>query len=309
MRHQAPSRILRTLTVALCLAMHGAASAQGQPRVAVFLSEYGRPHIEVLETLRAELVKEADVVASNDQEPVPANTTVAVAIGLRACDILSRNSANIPVLCSLVPRAGFETITTAVTTRERPKISALYMDIPARRQLAFLHQILPERRRIALLASHASAAEAAHVSTVARELGMSAAWVAVAQDSEIHPALQHLLPDADVLLALPDPSVYNSRTIQNILLTAYRYKVPLVGFSPAYAKAGALLALHTTPAQIGRQTAEMLRPVLGGRGLPQAQYPRFSDVSLNSYVAQSLGINLKDETMLKERLRQLERQP
>jgi hypothetical protein len=45
--------------------------------------------------------------------------------------------------------------------------------------------------------------------------------------------------------------VFNSQTAGSILTAAYRRQVPLTGFSPAYVKAGALLALYSTPAQVG----------------------------------------------------------
>jgi ABC-type uncharacterized transport system substrate-binding protein len=126
-------------------------------------------------------------------------------------------------------------------------------------------------------------------------------------ESEIYPALQRLLPEADILLALPDPAVYNSRTIQDILLTTYRFRVPMVGFSPAYAKAGALLAMYATPSHIGSQAADIARTVLAGHGLSAPQYARDMDIASNLHVARSLGISLEPEAVSRDRLRQLEK--
>jgi ABC-type uncharacterized transport system substrate-binding protein len=119
-------------------------------------------------------------------------------------------------------------------------------------------------------------------------------------------ALQSVLPDVGVLLALPDPSVFNSQTAANILTAAYRRQVPLVGFSPAYVKAGALLALYSTPAQVGARGGEVLRQALAGKVLPSPQWPREFVVAVNQDVARSLGFAL-DEARIGEQLRQKDR--
>jgi hypothetical protein len=60
----------------------------------------------------------------------------------------------------------------------------------------------------------------------------------------------------DALLAVPDPLVFNSQTAANILAAAYRRRIPLIGFSPAYTRAGALVSLYSTPDQIGFAAAK-----------------------------------------------------
>lgn len=44
----------------------------------------------------------------------------------------------------------------------------------------------------------------------------------------------------------------------------------MVAFSPAYARAGAVLSLHVTPTQAGVQAAALVLDVLRGRPLPGA---------------------------------------
>jgi len=96
--------------------------------------------------------------------------------------------------------------------------------------------------------------------------------------------------------------VFNSYSIQNVLLTAYRQHSPVVGFSAAYIRAGAILGLYSTPAQIGRQTAEMARAVLAGAAVPPPQSPRYFEIGSNPQVARSLGIALEEPEALRARL-------
>ena len=118
-----------------------------------------------------------------------------------------------------------------------------------------------------------------------------------------------LLADPAVLVAVPDATLFNNRTISNILLTAYHQRSPVIGFSPAYVKAGALFALYSTPAQIGQQAGEAARAGLASGSLPPPAAPRHFRVGTNHYVARSLGINLEDAAVLQERLERSEGLP
>ena len=126
------------------------------------------------------------------------------------------------------------------------------------------------------------------------------------EESELYPTLQRVLAEPAVLVAVPDATLFNNRTISNILLTAYHLRSPVIGFSPAYVKAGALFALYSTPAQIGQQAGETARAGLASGSLPPPAAPRHFRVGINRYVARSMGINLDDAATLQERLERSE---
>jgi ABC-type uncharacterized transport system substrate-binding protein len=117
--------------------------------------------------------------------------------------------------------------------------------------------------------------------------------------------LQQLLDTSLVLLALPDPQVFNSGNLQNILLSTLRAGIPVVSFSPAYVKAGALIAIYSKPAQVGRQAAQLALPVLQGKELPPPQYPREFWIDVNMPLARSMNLDI-DAQALTERLKRLE---
>jgi len=105
-----------------------------------------------------------------------------------------------------------------------------------------------------------------------------------------------------VLLALPDAAIYNTSTIRNILLATYRNKVPLVGFSPGYVKAGALCAVYSTPAQIAAQSLAIIQDYAETRTLPAAHYAKEFEVSVNEQVARSLGLNIRSASQLRSEM-------
>jgi ABC-type uncharacterized transport system substrate-binding protein len=184
-------------------------------------------------------------------------------------------------------------------------VSAVFLDQPPARQLDLIRLALPDARSVGILVSGQSKGYVSALEAAARERGLQLVSSVMEKDG-LYPALQSLLPDIDVLLALPDPVVFSSETAGSILTAAYRRQVPLAGFSSAYGKAGALLALYSTPTQVGTRGGELLRQVLAGRPLPQPQSPREFTLEVNQNVARSLGLVL-DEARLGEQLRQKDR--
>jgi len=117
-----------------------------------------------------------------------------------------------------------------------------------------------------------------------------------------------LLVHSDVFLSLPDPGIYNRHTISSILLTTYRYRVPLIGFSKSSVRAGALAAVYSSAQQIARQTATTIPLWLTNTGhyATKISYPEQFSVAINKQVARSLGIDMPDGSSITQRLKQLE---
>ena len=112
-----------------------------------------------------------------------------------------------------------------------------------------------------------------------------------------------------MLLAVAAPSLYNSSSIQNILLTSFRARIPMVAFSPAYVRAGALTAVYVTPVQVGIQAAVIARGVLQGKAMSATPlYSQDFSVDVNEHVAHSLGLNL-DADDLRKRIKIREGSP
>jgi ABC-type uncharacterized transport system substrate-binding protein len=117
-------------------------------------------------------------------------------------------------------------------------------------------------------------------------------------------ALNSSLTNSNVLLALPDASVYNAKTIKSILLTTYRHRVPLIGFSESFVRAGALAAISSSTAQLGKQIAELIIKHYSNNKINNHYlYPEYFDVVINKDVAKSLGITIPDGSLLTEELK------
>lgn len=304
----------RLLTLLPLLGVPGVSRAAGED-VVIVGSERGGAYQEAADALMAEL--ERGGVAQRamryftlaELEALQTTPKLYVALGTEASAALARREVRIPLLCTLLPRVSFERIARDSGRRPSGHFSALYLSQPPERTLDLIRLALPQARRVGVLWSEESRSQLPALEEAARARGLRVLAAPVRPEEPVFTALKKVLEDVDVLLAMPDPNIYNSGSIQNILLASYRAHVPLVAFSAAYVRAGALIAVHSSPAQLGVQAAQLTRALLQGRGgWPPPQGPQEFSVSLNEPVARSLGLSL-DAVALTERLRRLERLP
>ena len=227
-----------------------------------------------------------------------------VAVGTPAMTAMARKPPNVPVLNVLVPRASFRSLArSSPRTQDSKQFSAVFFDQPWARQLSLIRNAVPGRR-VGILLGKDSADLSATLLTAAREAQMVASIEMVADEADLLPALKRLLPNSDALLAVPDATIYNRSNIATILLTSYRAKVPLFGFSPSYVKAGALAAVYSQPAQIALQVAEIIQNLPASGSLPAPQSPRYFSVNVNPQVRMSLELSMDDEAQLLQKLKQ-----
>jgi putative ABC transport system substrate-binding protein len=283
--------------------------------VVVVSKEFDGAYLEAAQALQSEL-KRRGVAEKDLQRLTLSELAVApklspqlfLALGAEAANFLAKNDDKTPVLNALIPQSSFERVLSQSGRRPSSGYSALYLNQPLTRQIELIKLALPQARRIGLLLGAVShTTQQAALADVLKSRGLTLVSRTVAPEETVFAALRFILDESNVLLALPDPQIYNSNSIQNILLTSFRAQIPMVAFSPAYVRAGALLAVYSTPAQIGKQAGELVYEVLQGRPLPAPQYPRDFSIGVNEQVARSLGLVLESEALAEQLLRQEKR--
>lgn len=100
---------------------------------------------------------------------------------------------------------------------------------------------------------------------------------------------------SEVLLALPDSAIYNPENIRNILLSTYRRKQGVIGFSADMVKVGALATTYSEIEDINAQLAEMAAGFVASGELPAPQFPHYFRTAINEGVARSLDIAVTNE--------------
>lgn len=296
-----------SLLVAVCLS--GIAAPAVAARVAVVLSDDSAPYQEAYQVIRAHLDdSDHEAVRFYARDLAAAalkDSRLVVAVGVLAADALAGLPNPPPVLAVLVPRAWYlKSGRGRLTDGGRNLASAIYIDQPIERQVALIRLAFPDAQRVGVLLSADQAGLQGEVDNAMRSQQLVLVHAILAEGEHLIHPLENVLSEADLLLALPDPLIFNRNTAQSLFLTSYRYRDPVLGYSRSLTRAGALLSLHSSPAEIGRQTAEWVNSALLGATvrLPAPAHPVYFSISINEQVARSLGFTLPSELELEKRL-------
>ena len=231
------------------------------------------------------------------------NAIIAVTIGQKAAEAVHRTSSSTPVIHSLITSRG-RALLNRLPVKHKGSRTSLLLDQPISRQLSVVKAALPNKKRLGVIYGPQSQRLRSEVRSAVKKHGFTLVERTSGKGKEIGRKLKSLLKSVDLVLALPDPSLYNKKTLANVLLTSFRHKVPVIGFSAGFVKAGALLATHTSPKQVGRQAAQLVYHRLQGKHHTGTIYPADFQLSINRRVAKSLKVSLPGKKEILRRRRQ-----
>lgn len=274
--------------------------------VALVLSDNGGPYAEFASRFEEFSSKSpwkiSYVGKIEGQSTAQIRPDLIIAVGSEAFRASLALANNTPILATLIPRHSYDKI-LAESARARPRgtISAIVLDQPPARLGAFIRLLLPTYQQVGLLTSDETRSQ---LPVLRQALGsLILDHEEVSGDPALLGAINSLLPRVNLLLALPDSKIYKRENVKSILVTTFRHQRPVIAFSKAFVSAGALAAIYSTPAQLARQSADLLLTLpAGSTSLPAIQVPSQFAISINSNVAQSLNLDLPDEASLRRAL-------
>ncbi|MFO7542584.1 MAG: hypothetical protein R6W97_07230 [Thiobacillus sp.] len=298
--------VVRGLALAWLAIMPGQAAAA---QAVVVLSDDSAPYQEVYQVIRAYLDDSGHTLTrlyvSGLKSASLNDARLVIPVGVRASEALAEQSFRQPVLAVLVPRAWYAGNGHAqLTDGGRRSASAIYIDQPFDRQARLIRQAFPELRRVGVLLSEGQGELLTEIEDALRAQRLALVSRTLVKEERLIKPLEKLLSESELLLAVPDSQVFNRNTAQSLFLTSYRYRDPVLGYSDSLTRAGALLSLYSSPAQIARQAAEWARVALDAPSvrLPAPSHPVYFSVSVNDQVARSLGFTLPAEAKLEKAL-------
>lgn len=135
------------------------------------------------------------------------------------------------------------------------------------RQFAAWKMLDPGLRRIGLITGPKASYMVSEAQAAARALGLEIDHVAVTSDRAVAPALQELRERRiNGLWLAPDSSILSQRAILDLMAATVRYNIPVLAFSPALLKEGALLSGTADTREIAGVALERLRRTTPGAG-------------------------------------------
>lgn len=206
--------------------------------------------------------------------------SLVFAIGAEALEAAANKSAA-PILYAMVP-------STHKVPGAAKGIPMLVEPVP---QLQAAKALLPEMKKVGVLFDPSrSGPLVEECEAAARAAGVTLVKAQVTARSEIAGATRALMDQVDLLWLLPDPTVVSGETFKFLVQTSLSMKVPLLGFSGAIAKAGALVSTDVELPQMGKAAAQAARRVIGGGAL-QVEPPA-PGIVINGKTAELLGVSI-----------------
>lgn len=233
---------------------------------------------------------------------LPKNTDLLVPIGKFAFSSVLNKFKDRSILATLITKLDFFDTLKQKEITQNDKIGAVFIDQPLKRILTFTRLALPNNKRLGFLMSNEYRNVLFNFNSVTKDYSYH--LVIHKDHKNLISSLNQVMNDTDVIVALPDPLIFNRRSTHNILLSTYRKLIPLIGFSRSYIKAGALTGIYSTPELIGKQTGELIAQLARENNivnLPRLDSKYFM-ISVNNKVARSLGLPPLDEDNLMRKM-------
>jgi putative tryptophan/tyrosine transport system substrate-binding protein len=274
---------------------------------------------ELLDGIRAEVatrhIDNVNFVNLNDllrqnRSNLTTPCTLLIPVGTKSTKTIIESSIDAPILSVAIPRANYQTLLKKYRSVKlnQETFTAIFLDQPISRRIALLHEILPNAKRVAVLLGEATI-------DMKDELEQALQRYEYTENIDIYKGnrnlvnvLDNLLEDSDAMLGIADPKVFNPENAQNILLTAYRWRVPLIGLSPAYVRAGSLAAVYTTARQFATQAIEAIERENSCARVTQIkpQHPKYFEVKINYRIAEAIGLVIDGQDQLHAKVEQHE---
>lgn len=262
---------------------------------------YALQAIDKLAQLRPALQAAAIDTATADRTgrlATTQNSRLIVAAGGTAVRLVSQREIPPARLYTLLPRARYQELGLPGQPCQNRQCAVLGIEQPLPRQLGIIRQLFGTDRKIGTITGKYSremqdefrrACQRHRLDCLARDI----------ENRDLLPVLNDLLPELDVFVALPDPSVITPKSVRTLLLASYQQRVPVVAFSKSFVRAGAMLAIYTPLEDLSSQTAQLVANYFRDQQQFQRRYyaPEKYSIELNESVARSLKIQIDEQAL------------
>ncbi len=206
-----------------------------------------------------------------------------IAVGSRAAAEIGSRRPSVPMVSTMVLHGP-----------ELEGSAHVDLDLSLATQLSAMRVLWPHHSRVGIIRNPARSRYSADaLESQARKEGFLPVVVDCDGPGHLLKAVAEIKGKADFLLCFPDPDLYNAVTIKPLVLASLEARLPVVGFSPAFVRAGAAAGIFPDYRDIGRQTGEMALQRLRGGEWADNESPRKLQVAVNQRVARLLGIEFR----------------
>ena len=296
-----PPLHLLPLTLIMLLIAYPHASARNRPAIIIVSSSQLKAYhlvIQGFQKLINQQIPEAEVETFFLGPDLPKNRvtlekiksktpTLLFTLGTKATQEIQAIHPERPQVVTMVLKDSI--------LKQSTQATGVVLNFPPKIHLSWLQRLLPDANRVYLLYNpQENRTLFAEMKQAADGYQLELHGIPLESVSQLPAALKSVGRQADILLGLPDQTVYSSKTAKAILLSTFRNRIPFAGLSRYWVKAGALYALDWDYQDLGRQCGEMASRIL--TGTPVADIPpvppRTVRYVINMKTADHLRLNI-----------------
>ena len=233
---------------------------------------------------RIEYVDLSDPASGSAVEALAASQKLVVGVGVSACGQFRDAAPWMRLLPALILRKDLGDC--------GPRRSgAVFADMNIVIVLERLHELFPQKLRVGLI--HGASSPALDPAALAhiQQMGYALRVVPCAGPDRLLAAFSSLKGNADFVLTEPDAELYNTATIKPLVLASIDQRLPIVGFSAGFVRAGALLGVYPDFRDLGFETGEVMQHLLSQRPAVECGV-RNVVVAFNPRIARLIGFDM-----------------
>ena len=291
--------IIRFFFTALLFLLPVSSSAEQALRISAILSYDKPPYQQVLQGVRdffqqrkipAEIVSITpnNFAQSNLSKDIQAQQPqLLLSLGQQATQFVTEHFTDTPICASMILDDSL--------IKNKTNATAQTLSFSLATELEWMQTLLPEQHYIAVLYDPVkNQADLPQLKKLAEKYQKQLYLQAIDDNRKLPELLSQLPQNIDVLWSFTNSGILTAQTAKHILLYSFRNRIPLVGSSSQWVKAGALYALERDYQDIGRQCAEKLLRIAQGTSPRDILVtpPRTVLYSINKKTAQHMKIDL-----------------
>ena len=221
------------------------------------------------------------------QEIRPLSPQLILTVGSFATQVALQAAPEIPTIACLV--GDREMLTKA------DNATGVVLDFPIKIQFEWLQRFLPAYKTIGVLFNPRENKHMIQAATqTAKSMGLTLVARPVETPQDLPDALDSLSRRADVLWGVSDQTVMSPQTAKPLLLFSFRNRIPFIGLSAAWVKAGALYSIDRDYTDLGQQCGALAWQILQGTPAKKLspQAPRKAAYAINMKTANHMKLDV-----------------
>jgi len=278
------SHILKSVAILLSVGLVTQSWAFAAGNIYIISSRKSEQFSETIEAFKQTLSKkqkdihfiETDISKSNGQsKPVLQfpQTDLIFALGSQATKLVLSEKHVIPVVSTLILSENL--------IMQSSHATGIVLKYPMSIQLKWLKKVLPDVKRVGILYSPDKNTKlVTEAKQQAAKIGLKIVAIEVNNPRNLPAALDEMYRSSDVLMAIPDSAIYSGKTLKQVMLSSFRNRVPLIGLSRNWVKAGAIYAIEGDLKSIGSQSGALADSIIRNKKMPENNFYFPSDVNL-----------------------------